>query len=109
MIPHRYLNPSDNIAQYNADQIGRQEVTADWYINSDMAGETVFGWVGDEAASLGLDPWRINPDFDVSRDGEVIPAHMRLFIQRRDAERLGIELPPQMPVHWHERRHGVKI
>ena len=82
MIPHSYLNASDNVAQYHADQIGRQEVTVDWYLDH-MIDACVFRWTGDEDEEMGLDPWRYYADLPIEPE-DVKARGWRLFVQRRD-------------------------
>lgn len=58
-IPHKYVNASDNIAQYRADQCGRQAITVAEYFDHDwMADLTVYSF-SVEDDEMGLDPWRI--------------------------------------------------
>lgn len=82
MIEHKYTKASDNIAQFEADQIGRQEVTVDWYLDN-MIDAAVFRWVGDEDAQMGLDPWRYYADLPIEPE-DAIERGWRLFVQRRD-------------------------
>lgn len=75
MIEHRYSNATDNLAQYEADKIGRQEVGADWYLEH-MCDAPLFAWTSDEDLKLGLDPWRYS---------SMVPDRpRRLFVQRKD-------------------------
>lgn len=84
MIPHRYINASDDLAQYEADQIGRQEVTLDWFIENGIENDiALWAWVSDEAAKFGLDPWRL-----IELD-QVKPWH-RLFVQKNQLERVKV-------------------
>jgi hypothetical protein len=78
MIEHRYTNASDDLPQYIADTLDRQEVTADWYLDY-MAEKPVWAWVSTEAYHMGLEPWRLDPDIDIAK-----AKGWRLFIQRRD-------------------------
>jgi hypothetical protein len=80
MVPHDYLNASDNIAQYHADQIGRQEVTVDWYLDN-MIDACVFRWTSDDDAAMGLDPWRFYMDLPIEPE-DVKERGWRLFVQR---------------------------
>lgn len=82
MVPHLYFNASDNLAQYMADQIGRQEVTVDWYLDH-MIDAPLFRWTSDEDADLGLDPWRFYMDLPLEPE-EVIARGWRIFVQRKD-------------------------
>jgi hypothetical protein len=82
MIEHRYINASDNEAQWYADkECDRQEVTADWYLEN-MCDEPLWLWL-DGQTELGLDPWRLI-------DGPPSNPEARIFVQRRDMRRLGI-------------------
>lgn len=75
MIPHEYKNASDNLAQFQADKIGRQEVTVDWYLEF-MCDEPLFLWTSDEDFECGLDPWRLL---------SMVPDRpCRLFVQNKD-------------------------
>ena len=81
MIPHEYTYASENPAQWHADQIDRQEVTADWYLEH-MCDAPLFRWV-DGQVEYNLDPWRLCdmvPDFEC-----------RLFVQRRDYAAWGVD------------------
>ncbi len=81
MIAHTYTDASDNIAQYEADQIARQEVTVDWYLDN-MCDECVFRWV-QEDYECGGDPWRYYADLPI--DAEDAKARgWRLFVQRKN-------------------------
>lgn len=82
MVPHNYINASDNIAQYEADLIGRQEVTVDWYLDH-MIDAPVFRWVSDEASEFGMDPWRFYADLPIEPE-DAIARGWRLFVQRKD-------------------------
>lgn len=82
MIPHRYTNASDNIAQFEADCIGRQEVTVDWYLDN-MCDAPVFRWTSDEDHGFGLDPWRFYADLPIDPE-DVKERGWRLFVQRKD-------------------------
>ena len=82
MISHSYRNASDNLAQYHADQIDRQEVTVDWYLDN-MIDACVFRWTSDEDAEMGLDPWRFYMDLPLDPE-EVKERGWRLFVQRKD-------------------------
>lgn len=82
MIPHSYLNANDNLAQFHADQIGRQEVTVDWYLDH-MIDACFFRWTGDENEEMGLDPWRYYADLPIEPE-DAKKRGWRLFVQRRD-------------------------
>ena len=82
MIPHAYVDAGDNLAQYMADLIDRQEVTVDWYLDH-MIDAAVFRWTSDEDAQLGLDPWRFHADLPIEPE-DVKARGWRLFVQRRD-------------------------
>ena len=82
MIPHEYTNASDNLAQYCADGIDRQEVTVDWYLDN-MIDAPVFRWTCDDDHHYGLDAWRYYADLPI--DPEDVKARgWRLFVQRKD-------------------------
>lgn len=84
MIAHEFRQPSDNLAQSVAEEVGRQEVTADWLYNNKDAGNcaNIYMWHrdGDEAYGLSLEPWRLNPDMwdRAEKNGH------RLFVQLCD-------------------------
>lgn len=81
MIPHSYVNASDNPAQYAADQLGRQEVEIDWYLDN-MIDAPIFRWVEGQE-DLGLDPWRFY--YDLPIDPETAKERgWRIFVQRKD-------------------------
>ena len=82
MVPHKYTNASDNLAQYEADQIDRQEVTVEWYLEH-MIDACVFRWMDDEAQAFGLDPWRFYMDLPIDPE-DVAERGWRLFVQRKD-------------------------
>ena len=82
MVPHSYGNASDNIAQYHADQIDRQEVNVDWYLDN-MIDACVFRWTSDDDAEMGLDPWRFYMDLPIEPE-DVKERGWRLFVQRSD-------------------------
>lgn len=75
MVPHSYINATDNLAQACADDLGRQEVTAEWYL-ANMCDAPLFAWTTDEDQRMGLDPWRL---LDMVPDSP-----RRLFVQRKD-------------------------
>lgn len=78
MIPHHYMNASDDLPQYVADTLSRQEVTADWYLDN-MADKPLWAWTSTEAYEMGLEPWKLNPDVDVAESNG-----WRLFVQKGD-------------------------
>lgn len=57
IIPHRYGSPAENVAQYEADGCGRQEVTIDFHLKH-MTGFPFWRWMEDEYLS-GRDPWHL--------------------------------------------------
>lgn len=80
MIKHSYTYASDNEAQWCADQLNRQEVTADWYLEN-MCDAPLWRWV-DGQTEFNLDPWRLCA---------MVPDRpCRLFVQRRDYEEYGV-------------------
>jgi len=82
MITHNYVSASDNIAQYEADQVDRQEVTVDWYLDH-MIDACVFRWTSDEDHMCGLDAWRFYMDLPIEPE-DVKDRGWRLFVQRKD-------------------------
>lgn len=82
MIPHTYKDASENVAQYQADLIDRQEVTVDWYLDH-MCDESFFRWTSDEDAEIGLDPWRYHMDLPIEPE-EAVERGWRIFVQRKD-------------------------
>jgi len=87
VIQHQYRKPSDNLAQYAADLIGRQEVDVDWYLDQ-MCDAPVFRWTSDEDDAMGLDPWRYYADLPIDPE-DVKACGWRLFVQRKD-------MPPEL-------------
>lgn len=87
MIRHEYTKPSDNMAQYTADQCGRQEVTLDWYwqygVIFDLA---FFRWI-DGQAEMNLDPWRFHMDLPIDLE-DAKERKWRIFVQKKDLERI---------------------
>ena len=67
-----------NIAQYEANDIGRQEVTPEWYFAHPHL--NLYCWIGDEPAKMHLDPWRLNPDADLA-----IERGWRFFVSKEEA------------------------
>lgn len=82
MVPHKYFNASDNLAQYEADALNRQEVTVDWYLQH-MIDASIFIWIGDAHAECGLDPWRFHYDLPLEPE-EMKKLGRRIFVQRKD-------------------------
>lgn len=80
MIRHFYVNASDNPAQYAADQIGRQEVTIDWYLEY-MIDEPLFRWIDNADDHNG--PWRFHYDLPFEPE-EMKKKGMRIFVQRKN-------------------------
>jgi hypothetical protein len=100
MIPHCYIDASDDPAAYAADQANRQAVTIA-YAYEHLCDETV--WVFNaEAEEMGLEPWRMVSGVDRRTDGSAyivqwgstaekeVPADFRVYAQRRDLHRLGL-------------------
>jgi len=102
MTPHEYLNASDNLAQYEADQIGRQEVTVGWYFDH-MCDEAVFRWTSDEEAEMGLDPWRYYADLPIEPE-DAIARGWRLFVQRKDMPEEIRTVKRDLTAEWLARR-----
>lgn len=82
MINHDCIRGADgklrvdpkNKAQFEAEAIGRQEVTEEWYWSEGVElNVTLWKWIEGEI-ELGLDPWRII-------EGDQIRPGMRLFVQ----------------------------
>lgn len=92
MIPHNYVNASDDRAQYEADRCGRQEVTLDWYMEHGVDHDlSFFRWVPCQI-EFGLDPWRYHMDMPIDPE-EVQVLGWRIFVQRKDLERMGLAAP----------------
>jgi len=69
ILPHRYINASDDPEAWAADQCGRQGVTVEWFFRQ-MDPDTP-AWVYDSHANeCGLDPWREIEGIDPFVDGE---------------------------------------
>lgn len=83
MINHQYKIPSDNVAQYCADQlpVPRQEVTIDWYLEH-MCDSPLFRWI-DGQVEFNMDPWRLHYDFPIEPE-EAKELGWRIFVQRKD-------------------------
>ena len=57
VLAHKYVNASDDIAAYQADQCGRQAVTAQWAWDN-LCDETLYVYLTDDAhGEGGFDPW----------------------------------------------------
>lgn len=82
VILHRFDMPSDNLAQYCAEECHRQEVTVDWYLKH-MPDQPLFRWTSDEDQKMGLDPWRFHQDLPVDPE-EAKERGWRIFVQRKD-------------------------
>lgn len=102
MIPHSYINASDNLAQYEADLIDRQEVTVDWYLDH-MIEAPVFRWTNDEDHSCGLDAWRFYADLPIEPE-DVIERGWRLFVQRKDMPAEHRTTKRDLTAEWLARR-----
>ena len=109
MIVHQYKNASDNLAQYEADQIGRQEVTVDWYLDN-MIDACVFRWMDDEAQEMGMDPWRFYMDLPIEPE-DVKDRGWRLFVQRKDmpADLRTEKHVPFPPFVWPDNRSEAEL
>lgn len=109
MVPHNYTNASDNLAQYEADQIGRQEVTVDWYLDN-MIDEPIFRWTSDCDANCGLDPWRYYMDLPIEPE-DVKERGWRLFVQRSDMP-ADLRTEKHVPVSsfvWRDNRSEAEL
>jgi len=57
LIKHKYVHASDDIAQYTADDCGRQEVTREGAEHAVcVIGEDIYAW-SQSNYDMGLDPW----------------------------------------------------
>lgn len=88
IIQHNYVDASDDLAQWMADQYGRQEVTPEWFwkhgIELDLP---FFFWVrerSEDRFDFGMDPWIIGTDF-----GYQMNSTRRVFVQKKDLVRHG--------------------
>ncbi len=90
MIEHEYRQASDDEAQWSADQIDRQEVTLEFYLEH-MTDEAAFIWM--DNMDMGLDPWKLTDD-----PSYFLKEGQRLFVQRKDMRRLGLN--PGKPSGW---------
>jgi hypothetical protein len=82
MVPHISTLQNRDTAQLAAEELARQEVTVDWLYDSKDAWsaiQRVFCWTSDDAESMGLDPWRFNPDLDAAQE-----RGWRFFVQVSD-------------------------
>ena len=83
MIKHNYKNASDDLAQWDADRCGRQEVTPEWYEEHGIDRDLPFYFwkrnLSDESCKFDLDPWIIGVDFGYQYN----PGY-RVFVQKRD-------------------------
>jgi hypothetical protein len=90
MIPHKYKLASDDPAQWTADQVGRQEVTAEWFWENGVDNDLAL-WIFLEGQfEFGLDPWRLR-EFDEVKEGQ------RLFVQKNQLKSF---LLTSMPNHY---------
>ncbi len=94
IIPHNYINASEQPGQYDADQCGRQAVTAQWlYEHPD-----VFAFIyREENNDMCLDPWLVitgvdknvgNEDIwlDYNSRGEMLVGpDYQVFVSKKDA------------------------
>lgn len=95
ILQHKYVNASDDIAAYKADQCGRQAVSVEWaYRNLVDCTLYVFRTANHE---LGLEPW-LTIDAGVDRNligneyilcygsvGEkIVPPNFRIFASKKD-------------------------
>lgn len=88
IISHNYVNASDDLAQWDADRIGRQEVTPEWFAQYGVELDLPFllwvrGW-SDESLKSHLTPWIIGNDF-----GYQYKPGYRVFVQKQDLVRHG--------------------
>lgn len=72
ILPHQYVDASDDIAAYRADQCGRQAVTAQFAWDN-LCDETLYVYLTDDAhGEGGFDPWlTIDGGMDKLTDQEV--------------------------------------
>jgi hypothetical protein len=81
IIQHKYKNASENAAQYEADQIDRQEVSISWYLEN-MSNYPFFRWIPNHI-EYGLDPWQFYMDFPISQEQAELQS-WRIFVQKKD-------------------------
>ena len=93
IVEHDYVNASNNIAQYEADQCDRQQVTIEQY-SEYWAQYDIPVWKFNRLTSdMGLDPWfQVNDRLDKSMiddniyfvGNDEVDGDFPLFIQKRD-------------------------
>ncbi len=71
MIIHRYINASDNPAQYAADQLDRQEITWAFREIFQLYDLVLWQWIDGQE----LDPWRLVDEWPAE-------PNVRMFMQR---------------------------
>lgn len=101
ILPHKYVNASDDLAAYMADRCKRQAVTAEFAYDN-LVDEIVYVF-NEEAVGLGLDPW-VTIDGGIDRNtnnfkfilcsgrtGEKeVDGDFRVFVSRSILQRLGL-------------------
>lgn len=102
MVPHSYTNASENLAQYRADLLDRQEVTVDWYLDH-MCDASFFRYTSDEDAELGLDEWRYHMDMPIEPE-DAIARGWRIFVQRKDMPEALRTKKRDLTAEWLARR-----
>jgi hypothetical protein len=91
VIPHCYVNASDNVAQFEADRLPspRQEVTVDFYLEHMVdLDRPLWRWTADEDHHIGLDPWRFHMDLPMDPE-DIKERGWRIFVQKD-------HLPPEI-------------
>lgn len=83
MIKHEYHLASDNIAQWTADNLRRQEVTPE-FAEKNLTDCIIYIYVGGE--DFGLDPWRVTYDWQYR-----YKPGMRLFVDRHQLRARGFD------------------
>lgn len=81
VVKHFYGVPSDNVAQYCADELNRQEVTHEFMLNPSLGlgmFDDFYFWRGDDWQEMGMDPWQIVDDFDYYAKPDT-----RVFVERK--------------------------
>jgi hypothetical protein len=104
IIEHNYLDASENVAQYMADQCGRQCVTVDYFIEHMV---DCYGWTfNKEDHEYSMDPWKMFDGVDqatkgqsryinfVSGSDKVVGPNYAVFVQRKDMIERGLTPPP---------------
>jgi hypothetical protein len=104
IIEHDYLNASENVAQYMADECGRQCVTIDYFIEHMV---DCYGWTfSKENHEYSMDPWKMFDGVDQATEGQsryitfvsgsekVVGPNYAVFVQRKDMIELGLTPPP---------------